>query len=128
MTCQTDSAVVFFSRDGNTRCGAQLLSQRLDARLVELKELKPGNALNALFRMKTPLAGNPWAEIASARRVYLLCPIWAGNSVPAMNAFAALMQRHPLIFFHLTTTVGTLLLGLFMLLRRKGTRSHRLLG
>lgn len=45
-----------------------------------------------------------------------------------MNAFAALMQRHPLIFFHLATAVGALLLGLFMLLRRKGTRSHRLLG
>lgn len=40
----------------------------------------------------------------------------------------ALLQRHPLIFFHLLTAVGALLLGLFMLLRRKGTRSHRLLG
>ncbi|MBS1177631.1 MAG: rane protein [Proteobacteria bacterium] len=45
-----------------------------------------------------------------------------------MNAFLGLMQRHPLIFFHLVTAVGALLLGLFMLLRRKGTRSHRLLG
>jgi uncharacterized membrane protein len=45
-----------------------------------------------------------------------------------MNAFANLLQRHPLIFFHLVTAVGALLLGLFMLLRRKGTRSHRLLG
>jgi len=45
-----------------------------------------------------------------------------------MNAFANLLQRHPLIFFHLVTAVGALLLGAFMLLRRKGTRSHRLLG
>ena len=45
-----------------------------------------------------------------------------------MNAFANLLQRHPLIFFHLVTAVGALLLGLFMLLRRKGTASHRLLG
>ena len=45
-----------------------------------------------------------------------------------MNAFANLLQRHPLIFFHLVTALGALLLGLFMLLRRKGTRSHRLLG
>ena len=45
-----------------------------------------------------------------------------------MNAMLALMQRHPLIFFHLVTAVGALLLGLFMLLRRKGTASHRLLG
>ena len=45
-----------------------------------------------------------------------------------MNAFVNLLQRHPLIFFHLVTAVGALLLGAFMLLRRKGTRSHRLLG
>lgn len=46
----------------------------------------------------------------------------------AMNAFTALMQHDPLIFFHLTTAVGALLLGLLMLLRRKGTRSHKVLG
>ncbi len=45
-----------------------------------------------------------------------------------MDALLGLMQRHPLIFFHLVTATGALLLGLFMLLRRKGTRSHRLLG
>ena len=45
-----------------------------------------------------------------------------------MNALLGLMQRHPLIFFHLVTAIGALLLGAFMLLRRKGTRSHRLLG
>jgi uncharacterized membrane protein len=45
-----------------------------------------------------------------------------------MNAAFGLLQRHPLIFFHLVTALGALLLGLFMLLRRKGTYSHRLLG
>jgi uncharacterized membrane protein len=45
-----------------------------------------------------------------------------------MNALFALLQRHPLIFFHLVTAVGALLLGALMLLRRKGTASHRLLG
>ena len=28
-----------------------------------------------------------------------------------MSPFATLMQRHPLIFFHLLTAVGALLLG-----------------
>ena len=84
----TDSAVVFFSRDGNTRCGAEILSRKLGAKLIELQEERPGNVLHAVFRMRTPLKGDPWAEIASAKRVYLLCPIWAGSSVPAMNAFA----------------------------------------
>jgi len=45
-----------------------------------------------------------------------------------MDPLMQLLHRHPLIFFHLVTAVAALLLGLFMLLRRKGTRSHRLLG
>lgn len=45
-----------------------------------------------------------------------------------MSAMFTLMQRHPLIFFHLVTALGALVLGAFMLARRKGTRSHRLLG
>jgi uncharacterized membrane protein len=45
-----------------------------------------------------------------------------------MTAMFHLMQRHPLIFFHLVTAFGALLLGAFMLARRKGTSSHRLLG
>jgi uncharacterized membrane protein len=45
-----------------------------------------------------------------------------------MNPLLGLLQRHPLIFFHLLTAVAALLLGLFILLRRKGTHSHRLLG
>ncbi len=40
----------------------------------------------------------------------------------------ALMQRHALIFFHLVTAVAALGLGLYMLLRRKGTPAHRTLG
>ena len=45
-----------------------------------------------------------------------------------MAPFLTLLQHHPLIFFHLVTACAALVLGLFMLLRRKGTRSHRLLG
>jgi hypothetical protein len=89
LTYPSDSAVVFFSRDGNTRLGAEILAGRLGGRLVELREKRPGTALQALFGLKTPLDGDPWKEIAAARRVYLMCPIWAGNCVPAMNAFAS---------------------------------------
>jgi uncharacterized membrane protein len=45
-----------------------------------------------------------------------------------MSPFATLMQRHPLIYFHLLTAVGALLLGCVILGRRKGTGSHRTLG
>ncbi len=42
--------------------------------------------------------------------------------------FALLWQRHPLVFFHLVTALAALLLGSFILARRKGTGSHRALG
>jgi uncharacterized membrane protein len=39
-----------------------------------------------------------------------------------------LLQQHPLVFFHLVTAFGALVLGLFIMARRKGTGSHRALG
>lgn len=45
-----------------------------------------------------------------------------------MTAFASLMQRHPLIFFHLVTAIAALLLGAVILYGRKGTWNHRTLG
>ena len=45
-----------------------------------------------------------------------------------MNALGTLLYRHPLIFFHLVTAIAALALGAAILLRRKGTVSHRALG
>jgi uncharacterized membrane protein len=45
-----------------------------------------------------------------------------------MQAFATLWARHPLIVFHRLTALAALALGAVLLLRRKGTGSHRLLG
>jgi hypothetical protein len=89
MSGGSDTAVVFFSRDGNTRRGAEILAGRTGGKLVELKERKKGNFVQALFRLETPLAGDPWREIRDARRILLVTPIWAGNGAPAMNAFAS---------------------------------------
>jgi uncharacterized membrane protein len=51
------------------------------------------------------------------------------NLLPLIaERFALLLQRHPLIFFHLVTAFAALLLGSVILLRRKGTGSHRVLG
>jgi uncharacterized membrane protein len=51
------------------------------------------------------------------------------NLLPLIaERFALLLQRHPLIFFHLVTALAALLLGGAILLRRKGTGSHRVLG
>jgi uncharacterized membrane protein len=40
-----------------------------------------------------------------------------------MTAFTDLLHRHPLVFFHLVTAIGTV-----VMLRRKGTGSHRAWG
>lgn len=45
-----------------------------------------------------------------------------------MQAFNTLLTRHPVVFFHLVTAFGALVLGLLILNRRKGTASHRALG
>ena len=45
-----------------------------------------------------------------------------------MQTLTQLLQRHPVVFFHLLTAVTALILGLVILSRRKGTPSPRLLG
>jgi uncharacterized membrane protein len=54
-----------------------------------------------------------------------------GTTAPTMqpmNRFALLLERHPLVFFHLVAALGALALGIVILTRRKGTGSHRALG
>jgi len=81
------TVIVYYSQSNNTRAAAEVLSAKLDCRLVELKEEKKGTAFQAYFRKASKLLGDPWSEIADAERVYLMFPIWAGKSVPAINAF-----------------------------------------
>ncbi len=45
-----------------------------------------------------------------------------------MTRFTDLLHVHPLVFFHLITALAALLIGLLVLLRRKGTPSHRAWG
>lgn len=45
-----------------------------------------------------------------------------------MELLQRLLERHPLVFFHLVTAVAALGLGVVILARGKGTRSHRALG
>jgi uncharacterized membrane protein len=45
-----------------------------------------------------------------------------------MTAFTDLLHRHPLVFFHLVTAFGALLIGAVVMLRRKGNGSHRAWG
>jgi uncharacterized membrane protein len=45
-----------------------------------------------------------------------------------MQAFSRLLAHHPLVFFHLVTAFSALLIGIVVMLRRKGNFDHRLLG
>lgn len=45
-----------------------------------------------------------------------------------MQILTQLLQRHPVVFVHLITAVAALALGLVVLIRPKGTASHRALG
>lgn len=81
------TVIVYFSRDNNTRAGAKILGEKINAKLIELKEINKGNFIQAIFKRGSKLKGNPWKEIEDAKIVYLMSPIWASNGVPAMNAF-----------------------------------------
>lgn len=81
------TVIVYYSLSNNTKAAAELLSEKLNADLVELKEEKTGNVFQAIFRKKTTLLGSPWEAAKDADRLYLMFPIWASKSVPAMNAF-----------------------------------------
>lgn len=45
-----------------------------------------------------------------------------------MTPFLQLLERHPVVFFHLVTAAAALVLGLVILARRKGTPVHRAAG
>jgi uncharacterized membrane protein len=50
------------------------------------------------------------------------------TSATFSDHFVQLLQRHPVIFFHLVTALAALLLGVLILARRKGSGSHKALG
>jgi flavodoxin len=82
-----NSAIVFFSKDGNTKIAATLLNQRFNGKIIELNESKKGNVIQAVFKKESKLEGTPWEEIKENDTIYLMQPVWGNNGVPAMNAF-----------------------------------------
>lgn len=81
------TAVVYYSKNNNTRAGAENLGKRLGAKVIELKEAKNGNVFQAIRKKGSTLEGKPWNEIKDDSTLFLMTPIWASNGVPAINAF-----------------------------------------
>jgi len=87
-----DKAVVFFSRNGSTRIAAELIAEKIDADLIELKAHKVRHGFvvsgfRAVTKKHVPPAGDPWADVGECTTVVLGAPIWGGNANPVMNGF-----------------------------------------
>lgn len=75
-----------------------------------------------------PPQADTWRHGAANRRLIRDTAPQRRQAVAMLNTFNRLLQQHPLVFFHLVTALGALVLGVFILARRKGTGSHRALG
>lgn len=85
-------SIIFFSRDGSTRLAAELLSKKLKADLLELKEKKEirgfiRSGFRAASQKRADLDGSPWAEIENHDTIVIGTPVWASHGTPAINSF-----------------------------------------
>jgi len=102
-----EKAVVYFSRNGSTRLAAEILAERLGAKLVELKELKQRrnfliSGFRAVTKKHSTLSGEPSKEIEDCDTLVLAAPIWAGHASPAMNGFLDIAELTGKIIYILT--------------------------
>lgn len=91
-----EKAVVFYSAQGNAALAAKALAEKLEARLIELKEAKPRTlnpagfmkaGFQAMLGVRSKLDGAPWQDVAGCGELFLVSPIWASKQVPAINRF-----------------------------------------
>jgi flavodoxin len=94
------TAVVFYSATGNCALAAKALSEKLGAKLIELKEKKPRDltkvgvafmkaGMQAAFKFRSKLLGEPWKDAADCADVHIITPVWASRQAPAVNTFIA---------------------------------------
>lgn len=87
MDIMNEISVVYFSKDENTKIGAEFVGQHEAAKMIELIEGEKGNFVQEIFHRVTQLEGEPWIEFDKSKLVYLMLPIWTKNGVPAVNTF-----------------------------------------
>jgi len=56
-------AIIYYSEDNNTRTAAKLLHNKVGGDIIELKEKRKGNFLQALFKKGSRLKDQPWKTI-----------------------------------------------------------------
>lgn len=95
-----NAAVVFYSATGNCALAAKALAEKLGAKLIELKEKKPRDlskvnaafmkaGMQAVFKFRSKLEGEPWVDAADCQEVHIITPVWASRQAPAANTFIA---------------------------------------
>jgi len=92
------SAILYYSLDGSARCAAQALSRKWAADVIELAERKPRGhgkwdfvkaAFQALRGAKSRLDINVSDAVRPYDTMYIISPVWAGRTVPAVNTCLA---------------------------------------
>jgi len=87
--------IIYYSRDNSTKTAAEILAEKLKAETFELIEKNKRKGifgfLSGGFQASTgkssKLVNAPWEEITEFDTLYLLTPLWAGKTTPAMNTF-----------------------------------------
>ena len=87
--------VIYYSRDNSTKQAAEMLGEKLKAKILELKEKTSRKGIfgflsggfQAVRGKSSKLVDTPWDEISQFETLYLMTPVWAGKGTPAMNTF-----------------------------------------
>ncbi|HMK53898.1 MAG TPA: hypothetical protein VK444_03870 [Methanobacteriaceae archaeon] len=88
--------VAYYSWQGHTRKVAELLSEKLDAQLVQIEATKesavPIKALKAFFGMKSNIKPCK-TDLSDVDHLILATPVWSSHSTPYMNKYISLLTN-----------------------------------
>ena len=91
-----NTGIVYFSKDGSTKKGAELLAEHLKISqifpLIEKKKHKGLigfviNGYNASKKASTKIDTSFLEQLKDIPYIYLMTPIWAASATPAVNSF-----------------------------------------
>ncbi len=86
--------ITYYTRDGNSRQAANILSDKFECDIIELKEIKMRKkniwgflkcGMDTKLGRKSLLINDVKKEFAGFDEIYIVTPIWAGSYVPAIN-------------------------------------------
>lgn len=89
------SVVIFYSYTGNCRNISNYIAKTLNIDTIELVEegVRKGiiglmsGVVQALTNTRIPLLDGKWQDLSEYSTIYLVFPIWASNTNPAINTF-----------------------------------------